>query len=175
MKKAFAILLTLALIGTLSVASFAATTVTDFSNDTAQDLSVSYTDMVLSTTKVYSVDIEWSATAFAYDAGTQGGWNAGNHSYGAAADADWTVDEITVTVTNHSNDDVNATLTVSDVAQGFTVTSDKDGAQDLASGEGLAYAEADDVVFTLTITGTPEDDVAKVATATIALAAGAAQ
>ncbi len=175
MKKAFAILLTLALIGTLSVASFAATTVTDFSNDTAQDLSVSYTDMVLSTTKVYSVDIEWSATAFAYDAGTQGGWNAGNHSYGAAADADWTVDEITVTVTNHSNDIVNATLTVSNVAEGFTVESDKDGAQDIATGVGLTYDTADAEVFTLTIDGTPSDDVEVVAKATIALAAGTAQ
>lgn len=172
MKKVFALLLTLALIASLTVATLASTGSAAGQN-TSKDLAVDYKEMVSSGSKVYSVDIAWSAVAFAYDAGNQGAWNPDDHTFSTPSDAQWTVDTINVTITNHSNAAVTATVAVidGDTADGLTVTCDN-GPQTLAAGEEGNYEGAANATFALTIDGVPTGAIAKVATATVTIADG---
>ena len=171
MKKFATVLLALALMATLSMASFAAT-VDAVPGSEGKDLNVDFTDVVLSTTTVYSVDIAWdNDLVFDYSAGNQGAWNPETHAYGETTGAAWSDSDVTVTVTNHSNAAVTATLTVVDVENdGVTVSGDKTGAQPLATAVGTEVANAPKVEFTITASGTPTAD-AKVASATVAIAA----
>ncbi len=172
MKKVFALLLTLALIATLSVATFAET-ITAVPSSDAQDLGVTYTGPAGSSDIIYSIDIDWdSDLAFDYNAGTQGAWNPDEHDYADATGAQWSDNEVTVTVTNHSNAAVVASIAIVDAAEadGVTVTADKASAP-LASAVGTALASAPAATFTLTATGTPTANIAKVATATVSITA----
>ncbi len=165
MKKFATILLAIALVATLSLASFAATV----PSSEGKDLAVGYTEMTAAGT-VYSVTVTWDDDlAFDYTAGTQGAWNPEDHSYGETTGAQWTDNDVNVTVTNHSNAKVTATLTLSDKADGFTFNGE--GTETLASAVNTAVAEAPAVTFTVTVSGTPTAAVAKVATATVSLAA----
>ena len=72
MKKVFALVLTIALIATLTVASFAA----EYDNVTSTDtktLTVIH-NVGESSKPVYSVDVTWGDLELVYDAGTQT-WN----------------------------------------------------------------------------------------------------
>ncbi len=165
MKKLATLLLAIALIATLSLPSFAATV----PSSEGKDLAVGYTEMTAAGT-VYSVTIAWdSDLAFDYNAGTQGAWNPDNHTYGETTGAQWTDKDVKVTVTNHSNAKVNATLALSDKANGFTFTGE--GTETLASAVGTAVNEAPKAEFTITINGTPDAAITKVATATVSFAA----
>lgn len=165
MKKLATILLAIAIIATLSLASFAATVPS--SED--KELTVDYVGMTAAGT-VYSVDITWDDDlAFDYNAGAQGSWNAGNHTYENSVAGKWTDADVKVTVTNHSNAKVTATLALSDKAQGFTFTGE--GSETLDAGVVNAYDQADKVEFTITISGTPTAAVEKVAIATVSFAA----
>ena len=139
-----------------------------------KDLTVNYTDESASGT-VYSLDVTWENDDFVFDynAGVQGAWNPDDHTFGETANAGWTDKDLTVTVVNHSNAAVKASLAVTDgdAADALTVTSDKSEAT-LATAENTAVADAPSAVFTLTINGTPTAAVAKVATATLTFAAG---
>lgn len=139
-----------------------------------KDLTVSYTDETASGT-VYSLDVTWENDDFVFDynAGVQGEWNPEDHTFGETANAGWTDKDLTVTVVNHSNAAVKATLTVTDAdaTDPLTVTADKSEAT-LPTAENTAVADAPSVVYTLTINGTPSAAVAKVATATLSFAAG---
>ena len=170
MKKFATILLAIALIATLSVASFAAT-VEAVPGSEGKDLNVSYTAMTAAGT-VYSIDIAWDEDlSFDYSAGTQGAWNPETHQYAPTENVKWTDNEVNVTVTNHSNAAVNATLTVVDVENdGVTVSGNLTGAQTLATAVDTEVANAPKVEFKITASGTPTAS-GKVATATVAIAA----
>ena len=171
MKKVFTLLLSLALIATLSVASFAATA-TSVPSSEGKDLNVGYTAQTAAST-VYSVDILWEDDlAFDYSAGTQGAWDPTQHDYAATSGAGWPDDTVAVTVTNHSNADVVVNLSVTDTnaEDGVTVTP-ATASDTLTSGVNLAYEAADAVTFTLKATGTPTAAITKVATATVSFAA----
>lgn len=170
MKKFATILLAIALIATLSVASFAA--VTDVPAEEGKDLNVNFADVVPSTATVYSIDITWDEDlVFDYAAGNQGDWNPETHKYGDVTGAKWNDNEVNVTVTNHSNAALTATLTVADVdGDNVTVEGDKTGAQPLATAVGTELANAPKVEFKITASGVPTAS-AKVATATVAVAA----
>ena len=165
MKKLATIILAIALVATLSVASFAATV----PSSDGRDLAVGYTDMTAAGT-VYSVTIAWDDDlAFDYTAGTQGAWSPDNHTYGETTGAKWTDNDVKVTVTNHSNAKVTATLALSNKANGFTFTGE--GTETLNSAVGTLVNEAPKAEFTITIAGTPDAAVTKVATATVSFAA----
>ncbi len=167
MKKIATFVLALALIATLSVASFAA--VTEIPGSEGKDLGLNYTDVVSSTSTVYSVDIAWdSDLAFDYSAGNQGAWNPETHEYGAVTGAQWTDDEVVVTVTNHSNAALVASLEVvdADANDNVTVVADKN-TENLATAVGTEISAAPSVTFKLTASGTPAASITKVATATV--------
>ncbi len=171
MKKVFALLLTLALVATLSVVTFAET-VTAVPTDKAQDLGVTYAGPVGSTETVYSINIAWEEDlVFDYSAGNQGAWNPEEHDYAAATGAAWIDDKVTVTVTNHSNAALTASIAVAEASEtdGVIVTPDKTSAP-LGSAVGTAVTAAPSVTFTLTAAGTPTASIDKVATATVSIA-----
>lgn len=172
MKKITTVLLAIALIATLSLASFAAT-VNTVPGAESKDYSVGYTAMTLAGT-VYSVNIEWDTdVAFDYNAGTQGEWLADEHKYAATTGAGWTDNTSTVKVTNHSNAALVASIAVVDISanDGVTVAADA-ASKTLNSAVDTAVNNAPSVTFTLTASGTPTANIAKVATATVSLAAG---
>ena len=167
MKKLATILLAIAFVATLTVASFAA----EVPAASSQDLGVSYEALTAAGT-VYSVDVVWSENdfTFEYDAGEQGTWNPQTHAYDNAVAGQWTDDTVSVTVTNHSNAAVKATLALSDVDNDFTFTYE-DEAQTLAAGVENKPEEAAKFVFDVVIDGTPTEAVSVVAKATVSFAA----
>ena len=87
-----------------------------------------------------SVDIVWDAMDFSYTAPSQGTWNPATHAYEGATEGGWSDNTPAITVKNHSNVAVNATL-------GFT-------------------ADVDGVIGTFTeASGTANDSVLELATA----------
>ncbi len=138
----------------------------------SKDLTVSYSPTAQAGT-VYSVDILWENDDFNFDysAGNQGGWDPQTHQYGAVTGAAWTDSDLKVTVVNHSNAAVKATMAVvdADAEDGVSVTSDK-AEETLLTAENTAVENAPSVVYTLTAEGTPTKASDKIATATISLA-----
>ena len=147
MKKVFALVLTIALIATLTVASFAA----EYDNVTSTDtktLTVIH-NVGESSKPVYSVDVTWGDLELVYDAGTQT-WNPDQQAFVADGNGGWDKDTLTIGVANRSNKvegDASTVLTSAAVAKAAT--------------------EAN---FTLKASGAPTNgvDEQKLATATIA-------
>ncbi len=133
------------------------------------DLKVNYTEIIPSG-MVYSLDMIWenSDLAFDYAGGSQGGWNAGEHTYGEPVGAGWVDNDLKVTVVNHSNAKVKVAMEISDgdTTDDLVVRSDVES-ETLNSAEGTKVENAPKMEFILTITGTPKGAVTKVATATI--------
>ena len=175
MKKILALALTLALIATLSVVSFAASTNIADQNAPAQDLTVNY-DAYDDATEIFSIDVQWTDTEFSYNAGSQGLWKPETHRYEGAVAAGWDADDkATVTVTNHSNAAVTATIAVN-AENGFTVTSDVAIINLPTAVEKAVDAAELTGTFTLSVTaGTPNADDQIVAKPTITFAKTVAQ
>ena len=57
-----------------------------------------------------SVDIVWEAMNFTYTAPSQGTWNPATHAYEGATEGGWSDNTPSITVKNHSNVALNATL-----------------------------------------------------------------
>lgn len=171
MKKILALALTLALIATLSVVSFAAipagnANVGSF-DTTATDLKVTY-DAYDAATEIFSIDVQWTDTAFSYNAGSQGAWNPATHAYDNAVTAGWAAnDKATVTVTNHSNTGITATTTIN-AANGFTFAAVE--AVNIATAVNTAVAEAPNATITINppTAGIPTANEQVVASVTIA-------
>lgn len=104
MKKTIAIVLTLALLLSLTVTVFAATL--EGSNESASQV-VTGTYTAKETRTVYSVDITWSSMEFTYNEAYKGEWNPSTHKYENATAASWSGTG-TITVTNHSNTAITA-------------------------------------------------------------------
>ena len=60
--------------------------------------------------EIISVDVAWEAMDFTYTGASQGTWNPVTHAYEGAIDGGWSDNTPAITVTNHSNVAVNATL-----------------------------------------------------------------
>ena len=87
-----------------------------------------------------SVDLVWDAMDFTYTAPSQGTWNPATHTYEGATEGGWSDNTPAITVKNHSNVALNATL-------GFT--------PDVTGGVGT-FTEA---------SGTANDNILELATA----------
>ena len=124
--------------------------------------------------KVYSLDLLWENDdmAFDYNAGSEGVWNPGDHIFEGSVEGKWEDKDLKITVVNHSNQGVTATVSIEDgdSADGLTVTPDKDS-ELLPTAEGTTVENAPKTDFILTIDGTPTESVEKVASATVSFSA----
>lgn len=167
MKKIISVLLAVALIAAMSVTVFA---------ETIQTANGSATNMVKvavnsnntgKTDGVYYVDVTWTSLDFTYSFSNDetNTWNPQTHTYGSSnyTGGNWNATTAKITVTNHSNEDVQGNVSFGGSATatkyGVTATLDKT-AFDLATGEGLTYDTAKKEEFTLSIAGVPTVDTA---------------
>ena len=108
MKKTLSIILALVLALSLSVTAFAAET-NNGTQDTKITVNGTYTPGTAAA-EIISVDVAWDAMDFTYTDASQGTWNPANHAYEGATEGGWSDNTPAITVTNHSNVAVNATL-----------------------------------------------------------------
>ncbi|MBQ3257585.1 MAG: hypothetical protein IJA67_09245 [Oscillospiraceae bacterium] len=113
MKKTISVVLTLVLMFSLSVTAFAASATTAPATDSA-DINATYVAGAAGGV-VFSVDIEWTAMNFTYQAAGQPVWDPESHSYSESVPESWSGSG-TVTITNHSN-------TALDVTPSYTMDS----------------------------------------------------
>ena len=166
MKKIFAILLTVAMLATMSVTAFAA--VTDGgTGDYEIDISANYQPGAASD-EVISVDIAWGEMEFTYHGAAEGQWNPSTHDWDGGAEARWEATGNTISVTNHSNAAIKATFAYN--AAVTTVTgSFSHNTLELPTAVGTTKDAAPSSVTTLTLGGTLAES-GKVGTVTVTIA-----
>ena len=161
MKKFFAIILTLAMVMAMSTTAFAAEGSSTIKNDGGTqniDVSAKY-ETGATTPDVVSVDVAWGAMEFTYSVGGEHKWNPADHTYTDDTSASWSASGNTVTVTNHSNVDVNVGFvfkaeTGSAVTGSFSYNKTAtENVVTLAKGVVNQYDNADSVVATLALDG----------------------
>ena len=125
---------------------------------------------------VISVDIAWDAMDFTYTAPSQGTWNPVTHTYEGATKGGWSNNTPAITVTNHSNVAVNATLgftaDVDGVIGTFTEVSGtaNDNILNLATAEGTEVANAPTATANFGISGDAINASQKLGTITVTIA-----
>ena len=123
-----------------------------------------------------SVDIVWDAMDFTYTAPSQGTWNPATHAYEGATAGGWSDNTPAITVTNHSNVAVNATLGFGPVVDGvvgtFTEASGtaNDSVLELATAEGTESANAPTATANFGISGAAIDATQTLGTITVTIA-----
>ena len=123
-----------------------------------------------------SVDIVWEAMNFTYTAPSQGTWNPATHAYEGATEGGWSDNTPAITVKNHSNVAVNATLgftaDVTGVIGTFTEASGtaNDGVLELATAEGTEVVNAPTATANFGISGAAIDADKALGTITVAIA-----
>lgn len=176
MKKLFSLILALTLLLSLgTVAAFAANPITAANGSDSKEVKGSYQAGDVSDT-VYSVDVSWGSMEFTYTGASEGTWNPATHQYDGAAAGGWAVNAAggnKITVTNHSNAAVTATLSYAAEAaySGITGSFDTDTLT-LASAEGTAIANAPTGSANLTLAGELASSVTastKLGTVTVSL------
>ena len=123
-----------------------------------------------------SVDIVWEAMDFTYTAPSQGTWNPATHAYEGATAGGWSDNPPAITVKNHSNVAVNATLgftpDVTGVVGTFTEASGtaNDSVLELATAEGTEVENAPTATANFGISGAAIDADKALGTITVAIA-----
>ena len=117
MKKAFALVLTIALIAALAVVSFAASPVGS-QEDILTGLYVSGKDY---DTAVYSLVVTWDAENTFSWIPNKATWNPDVQQYVGDGTGVWADESFTVSVVNHSNNAVNASVAVKNHMDGVTL------------------------------------------------------
>ena len=172
MKKLFAALLAGAMLASLSVTAFAA----ENTGATPTEITVNgtYTPGTAADEKI-SVDIVWEAMNFTYTAPSQGTWNPATHAYEGATEGGWSDNTPSITVKNHSNVAVNATLDfkadVAGVVGTFTETSGtaNDKVLELATAEGTEVSAAPTATANFGISGAAIDATQTLGTITVTI------
>ena len=159
MKKLCALFLAVIMIAALTIPVFAEETVDANGGTTSVTVNgvVQYTGS--SETQTISVDLAWENMTFTYVEGVHFGWDPENHEYAGAYEGYWENDRADSTLTNHSNTEVNATLSfesgVDTVGGAFTEGSGTmdDGVLELASAVDTEVEEAPTATATFNISG----------------------
>ena len=113
---------------------------------------------------------------FTYTGASQGTWNPATHAYEGATEGGWSDNTPAITVTNHSNVAVNATLSftanVTGVVGTFTEASgtENDNILNLATAEGTEVANAPTASANFGISGAAIDADNTLGTITVAIA-----
>ena len=108
MKKFLSVIFALVIALSLSVTAFAA----ENNGTSGTDITVNgtYIPGTSSADETISVDIAWEAMNFTYTAPSQGTWNPATHAYEGQTAGGWSDNTPAITVKNHSNVALNATL-----------------------------------------------------------------
>ena len=123
-----------------------------------------------------SVDVAWDAMDFTYTAASQGTWNPATHAYDGQTEGGWSDNTPAITVTNHSNVAINATLDfatdVTGVIGTFTEASGtaNDNILELATAEGTEVANAPTATANFGISGAAIDADKTLGTITVSIA-----
>ena len=123
-----------------------------------------------------SVDIVWEAMNFTYTAASQGTWNPVTHIYDGATAGGWSDNNPAITVKNHSNTDIYATLDfttdVTGIVGTFTEASGtaNDNILELATAVGTEVANAPTATANFGINGAAIDADQKLDTITVSIA-----
>ena len=161
MKKLIAAILSLVLVLSMSATAFATEGAAN-GNEAGDSQSIDVTaktENAITTETHYSVDITWESMTFTYTEEGTKTWDPATHTYTTNSQGGWDKTEAKVTVTNHSNVEVNVTLEYTPVAgTGITGTL-TNTTKTIAAGVEGKPNEADSLVATLTISGTPADSV----------------
>lgn len=125
MKKLFAILLAASMAASLSVSAFAATALTESpaNNQSAGDYTIGVGGKYQAGTAAAEqicVDVTWEGMNFTYTEGDKE-YNTGTHQT-TTAPGTWSTNKPGITVTNHSNVDINAGLSFTAIGGGDGVT-----------------------------------------------------
>ena len=129
-----------------------------------------------SSADVISVDVEWDAMDFTYTAPSQGTWNPATHTYEGGTEGGWSDNTPAITVKNHSNVAVNATLgftaDVAGVVGTFTEASGtaNDNILELATAEGTEVENAPTATANFGISGAAIDADKSLGTITVTIA-----
>lgn len=109
MKKTISITMAFALVATLSTAAFAA--VADDA-DIKKDIGVNakYVEDI-KTSKTISADVVWGEMEFTYSVNETKTWNAKTHEYDIDTKCEWSAKGNDISVTNHSNTDIDVDFT----------------------------------------------------------------
>ena len=126
--------------------------------------------------EIISADIAWDAMDFTYTGASQGTWNPVTHTYDGATEGSWSDNTPAITVTNHSNVAINATLDFTPAVDGvvgtFTEASGtaNDNILELATAEGTAVADAPTASANFGISGAAIDADKTLGTITVTIA-----
>ena len=126
--------------------------------------------------EIISVDVAWDAMDFTYTDASQGTWTPANHAYEGATEGGWSDNTPAITVTNHSNVAVNATLgftaNVTGVVGTFTEASgtENDNILNLATAEGTTLENAPTATANFGISGAAIDADKTLGTITVTIA-----
>ena len=157
----------------LSVTAFAATN--DGTQDTEITVNGTYTPGTTAD-EIISADIAWDAMDFTYTGASQGTWNPVTHAYEGAIEGGWSNNTPAITVTNHSNVAVNATLgftaNVTGVVGTFTEASgtENDNILELATAVDTEVSNAPTATANFDISGAAIDADKTLGTITVTIA-----
>ena len=105
----------------------------------------------------YSVDLAWSDMTFTYTRENKLTWNAKDHSYKSRSSGRWDRTKGIITVTNHSNVDVQVTITYIPLENTGITGTLRNGSRKLKAGKEGDYEGADSMTATLVISGKPSE------------------
>ena len=172
MKKLFALSLAIVMVFALSVVCFAAT-ISAVPGSEETEVKVSYVDGAAAPA-TYAVDVAWESFTFTYTQSAQR-WDAENHVEVDNGTSGWVDSDATVTITNHSNRSVWATVeyeagTASGTAA-FALSANA-AESELVAAAGAAVASK---TVTLTASGVPAENANEtvVGSVTVTIAATA--
>lgn len=144
MKKLFAFFLAVFMIASMSVTVFAEANVGEHGESATIVVGGDFqpTGAIY---KTISVDIEWDDMTFAYIKTSSGEWDPGSHEYVGGVDGAWSEETRTITVTNHSDTELTATLSFEqlvDITGVFSSTGEMTSLLELDSAVGTSRDEA---------------------------------
>ena len=157
----------------LSVTAFAATN--DGTQDTEITVNGTYTPGTTAD-EIISADIAWDAMDFTYTGASQGTWNPVTHAYEGAIEGGWSDNTPAITVTNHSNVAINATLDFTPAVDGVVGTfteesgTENDNILELATAEGTTLENAPTATANFGISGAAIDADKTLGTITVTIA-----
>ena len=153
MKRLLWRMLLLCLPGILGITAFA-------SQIGSREIDVKAKYSVVSTTPAsYSVDLQWTDMTFTYTREDTRIWNPLTHTYKTGSRSGWDKTRGSITVTNHSNVDVQVTVAYLPEPDTGIKGVLKNASAKLKAGVVGDYKGADRMTATLPVSGTPEKSV----------------